>query len=52
MTSHVPDSVQLLCIACLGLVAAASLARPLRGVLARRRFRRVVARRLRAIATA
>jgi hypothetical protein len=50
MTSNVPDTVQLLCIACLGLIAGASLVRPLREAVTRRRLRRIVARRLRAIA--
>jgi hypothetical protein len=44
MTSHVPDFMQLVW---LGLIAGAILVRPLHGAIVRRRFRRVVARRLR-----
>jgi hypothetical protein len=52
MMVHVRDSMQILTTAWLGLVGGATLVRMLRGAIARWQFRRVVARRLRAICTA
>jgi hypothetical protein len=52
MTSHVPGSMQVLATAWVGLVAGVPLVRGLRGAIARWQFRRVVARRVRAICAA
>jgi len=49
MTSYVADSTQILATAWLGLLGGATLVRVLRGAIARWQFRRVVARRVRAI---
>jgi hypothetical protein len=52
MMLHVADSTQILATAWLGLVGGATLVRVLRGAIARWQFRRVVARRVRAICAA
>jgi hypothetical protein len=52
MMLHVADSRQILATAWLGLVGGATLVRVLRGAIARWQFRRVVARRVRAICAA